>query len=103
MSVVWNPWHGCRKFSDGCKNCYVYRMDARHGRDGSAIAKTGDYLMPLRRKRGGDWKIPAGTLVYTCFTSDFFLEEADTWREAAWQAMKTRDDLHFLQIGRAHV
>ncbi|MBE6038714.1 MAG: DUF5131 family protein, partial [Anaerofustis stercorihominis] len=20
----WNPWHGCRKISDGCKNCYVY-------------------------------------------------------------------------------
>jgi protein gp37 len=98
MSVVWNPWHGCNKFSDGCKNCYVYRMDASHGREGSTIAKTGDYMMPLRRKRDGDWKIPAGTLVYTCFTSDFFLEDADEWRQAAWQAMKTRDDLHYLLI-----
>ena len=31
----WNPWHGCRKISEGCRNCYVYRIDERHGRDAS--------------------------------------------------------------------
>lgn len=28
MSVSWNPWHGCRKISEGCRHCYVYRQDA---------------------------------------------------------------------------
>ncbi|MDE6046291.1 MAG: phage Gp37/Gp68 family protein, partial [Alistipes sp.] len=23
MSVAWNPWHGCRKISEGCRHCYV--------------------------------------------------------------------------------
>ncbi|MER2143167.1 MAG: DUF5131 family protein [Eubacteriales bacterium] len=24
MHSNWNPWHGCRKCSEGCQNCYVY-------------------------------------------------------------------------------
>ena len=35
----WNPWHGCRKISAGCQNCYVYRIDATFDRDASAITK----------------------------------------------------------------
>ncbi|MBQ9383299.1 MAG: hypothetical protein IJT87_03605 [Ruminiclostridium sp.] len=22
-----NPWHGCTKYSEGCRYCYVYRQD----------------------------------------------------------------------------
>ena len=28
-------------------------------------------------------------------TSDFFLEDADTWREEAWAVMRERRDLKF--------
>ena len=24
---IWNCFHGCKKFSDGCKNCYMYFLD----------------------------------------------------------------------------
>ena len=34
-------------------------------------------------------------MVYTCFTSDFFLEEADPHRPEAWEAIRSRRDLHF--------
>ena len=34
MDVSWNPWHGCKKISEGCRHCYVYRTDEKHGRDG---------------------------------------------------------------------
>ena len=27
MSINWNPWHGCKKFSEGCENCYVINDD----------------------------------------------------------------------------
>ena len=30
-----------------------------------------------------------------CMTSDFFLEEADKWREEAWEIMKKRSDVIF--------
>ena len=22
-AIPWNPWHGCKKASPGCKNCFV--------------------------------------------------------------------------------
>lgn len=94
----WNLWHGCRKLSEGCRNCYVYRMDERHGKDSSEVKKTGYFNLPLKKNRKGEYKIPSGELVYTCFTSDFFLEEADQWREEAWSMIKKRQDLKFLII-----
>ena len=23
MHDIWNPWHGCVKYSEGCMNCYI--------------------------------------------------------------------------------
>ncbi len=98
MSVLWNPWHGCRKISLGCENCYVYRGDARYGRESSSVKKTGDFSLPVLRDRRGAFKIPSGELVYTCFTSDFLLKDADEWRKDAWQMMRLRRGLNFLFI-----
>ena len=94
----WNPWHGCRRISPGCANCYVYRIDARHGRDASRVVKTADFDLPVRRDRSGEWKIPDGTLVWTCFSSDFLLKEADAWRPEAWEMMRARPGLRFMFI-----
>jgi protein gp37 len=52
----------------------------------------------VRRKRNGDYKVPPGTCLYTCFTSDFFLEDADPWRDEAWAMIRQRADLHFMMI-----
>lgn len=102
QEVSWNPWHGCKKLSPGCMNCYVYRTDARHERDASVIQKTADYDLPIRLLRGGkrkgEYKIASGSTVYTCFTSDFLLAEADAWRPEAWRMMRQRQDLRFLFI-----
>lgn len=94
----WNPWHGCRKYSAGCLNCYVYRIDARHERDGSDIHKTGDFALPVRRRRDGSYAVAPGEFVWTCFTSDFFLEDADAWRPEAWRMICKRPDLTFFFI-----
>lgn len=94
----WNPWHGCHKFSQGCENCYVYRMDARHGKDAGVVTKLKTMDLPIRRKRDGSYKIASGEILYTCFTSDFFVEEADEWRKEAWAMMKERSDVHFFMI-----
>ncbi|MDR0954131.1 MAG: phage Gp37/Gp68 family protein [Rikenellaceae bacterium] len=98
-SKMWNLWHGCRKLSAGCAHCYVYRGDEKRGIDSASVVKTASFDAPIaRKKRSGEYKIPAGTLVYTCFTSDFFLEEADPWRAEAWDMMRERSDLRFLMI-----
>jgi protein gp37 len=98
MSVSWNPWHGCKKISEGCENCYVYRTDAKYERDSSDVKKNADFYLPIKRNRRKEYKIPSGETVYTCFTSDFLLPEADEWRPEAWQMIRERSELSFFLI-----
>ena len=79
-------------------HCYVYRRDESVGRDASLVVKTGDYDLPLRLNRQKEYKLQSSETVFTCMTSDFFLEEADEWRPACWQMMKQRPDLRFAII-----
>lgn len=95
MNGCWNPWHGCKKYSEGCLHCYMYRRDESIGKNPAVISKTGDYLLPLKKSRAGEYKIPDGSTVFTCMTSDFFLEEADIWRPDAWRAIKERPNVTF--------
>ena len=97
-SASWNLWHGCHKVSPGCLHCYVYRSDARYGRDSSQVRKTSVFDLPIRKNSRGEFVIPLGTTVYTCFTSDFFLEDADPWRPQAWSMIRERQDLQFFFI-----
>lgn len=92
---TWNLWHGCHKISEGCKNCYVYRMDSGFEKDSSIISKTQNFNLPVKRSRKGEYKIPSGSVIYTCFTSDFLLEEADEWRIDAWKMIRERSDCTF--------
>ncbi len=93
----WNPWHGCKKISEGCKHCYVYRQDESYGTEisSSEVRKTANFDLPVKRRRDGSYKILSGKMVFTCFTSDFLVEDADEWREAAWGMMRERHDLMF--------
>ena len=94
--IVWNPWHGCHKISPGCANCYVYRRDESIGKDASVVTKTGDYDLPLKKNRQGQYKLSAEDgIVFTCMTSDFFLEDADEWRQGCWDMIRERQDLQF--------
>ena len=97
-SKMWNLWHGCHKLSEGCRNCYVYRRDAKHDIDSTHVRKTKSFDLPIQRKRNGTYKIPAGTTIYTCFTSDFFVEDADEWRSEAWKMIRQRSDLIFVML-----
>lgn len=94
----WNPWHGCQKYSAGCLNCYVYRRDAKYELDASAVRKNAAFDLPVRRLRDGSYKLKGPDEVFTCFTSDFFLEQADGWRAEAWRMMRERADLRFFFI-----
>ena len=103
MSDIWNPWHGCRKYSEGCENCYMYFLDANRGQDGSDIyrVKT-NFNLPLKKSRTREYKVPPGSMLRVCMTSDFFLEEADTWRDEVWDMIRIRNDVTFwIQTKRA--
>ena len=69
------------------------------GRDASEVRKTAAFDLPVRRGKNGRFLYhPADGLSWTCFTSDFFLEEADGWRDEAWEMIRQRWDLTFIFI-----
>lgn len=95
MHDIWNPWHGCVKISEGCENCYMYYLDRKRDKNGSDIYRTGNFDYPLKKDRRGSYKIKSGEKLRVCMTSDFFLEQADRWRNEAWNIMKIRSDVIF--------
>lgn len=88
--ATWNPWHGCRKISPGCAHCYMYRDKKRYGQDPRNVIR-GRTTFDLPRR----WKEPK--LIFTCSWSDFFIEEADIWRDAAWGVIRSTPQ-HTYQI-----
>lgn len=82
-------------------------MDAAYEKDASIVTKNTAFRIPIAKKRDGTWKIPSGETLYTCFSSDFFLDEADEWRAEAWQMIRLRPDIDFFiitkRIDRFHV
>ena len=103
LDIIWNPWHGCTKYSEGCMHCYMYYLDKQRDRDGSNIYKVKtNFDLPLKKDKYGNYKIKSGSLVRICMTSDFFLEEADEWRKEVWEIIKKRSDVDFwIQTKRA--
>ena len=50
MNDIWNPWHGCKKYSEGCENCYMYFLDSQRDKDGSNIYKVKtNFNLPLKK------------------------------------------------------
>ncbi len=99
MHDIWNPWHGCIKCSEGCKNCYMYFLDRMRGKSGAEIYHTkAGFGYPLQKERNGQYKVKSGELIRVCMTSDFFLEDADPWREEAWSIIKERSDVKFFLL-----
>ena len=93
----WNPWHGCRKYSEGCANCYMFVLDKAHKVPGQSteIFRTRNFSKPMERDRKGNFKVPPGYWVRVNMTSDTFLEEADPWREEMWRIIRYRSDVKF--------
>ncbi len=99
MHDIWNPWHGCVKCSEGCQHCYMYFLDRMHDRNGADIYRTGSgSRYPLHKDRGGSYKIQSGELIRVCMSSDFFLDQADEWRDEAWEIMRKRSDVKFFLL-----
>ena len=80
---TWNPWYGCRKVSPGCKYCYAERDMTRYRKDFKAVQRSKtQFNAPTK------FKYEQGSKIFTCSWSDFFIEDADEWREEAWQIIK---------------
>ena len=77
-----NFWQGCKKVSEGCKFCYMYRQKNMNNQDGSIVSK----ISEKRFYEALEWKEPRK--IFTCSWSDFFIDEADDWRDEAWDVIR---------------
>ncbi len=88
--ATWNPWHGCHKISPGCKFCYMFREKKQYGQDPNAVVRS-----KTKFKEPEKW--PDSRLIFTCSWSDWFIEEADNWRDDAYGVIR-RTPHHTYQI-----
>lgn len=88
--ATWNPWMGCTKVSPGCARCYMFREQTQYGQNPERVRRSKTkFADPLR------WKAPR--TIFTCSWSDWFHEDADEWRDEAWDIIR-RTPQHTYQI-----
>lgn len=77
--IFWSPWFGCFPISEACANCYIRSWnkfeDEYYPRDFASV--------------------PPHTLVVVGLNTDFFLPEADKYRAAVWNTIKSHPQLIF--------
>lgn len=102
---IWNCFHGCKKYSEGCKNCYMYYLDSAHTK--GTVDSSNVYLVktqinyPLATDKYGKYKVKSESEVRVGLNTDFFLtvEEAgieiEEWRKTVWDIIRMRPDVKF--------
>jgi protein gp37 len=90
--ATWNPVQGCHKVSAGCAKCYMFRDKERYGQGPNVVirSKPATFDKPLKWQREaekGD-RVSDDLRVFTCSWSDWFIEEADPWRDEMWAVIK---------------
>jgi len=88
-----NFWIGCHKFSEGCKNCYMFHAQHRRGVNPEEVRRVvTEWDKPIKVQmelaKVGKYKS-----VFACAYSDFFMEEADQWRDDAWAIIRATPNL----------
>ncbi len=89
-----NFWAGCTKISPGCKNCYMFPILRRQGRDPTHLWRTETWDDPIRWNAAAE-RLGTLDLVFTCSLSDFFHPGADRWRPEAWDVIRRCQNLRF--------
>lgn len=80
--ATWNPWMGCTKISEGCKNCYMFRDQKRFGHEPTKLRRSKTtFHDPL------SWK--ESKHIFVCSWSDFFHPEVpEKWRTDAYEIIR---------------
>lgn len=75
---IWSPWYGCFQISEACKNCYIKSLNNFENKF---------YTMP-------DQCLTKDLVAVGLFT-DFFLPQADCFRDYAWEVMRNNPSIIF--------
>jgi protein gp37 len=97
---TWNPWIGCRHVSAECDHCYAdFLVSKRMGKDFGAVTRTKTWRDPIRwnaRATELQEKLGRRVRVFCASLTDFFIQDADEWRDEAWKVIRECANLDFL-------
>src|SRR3990172_880901 len=98
--ATWNPWYGCHKVSQGCKNCFMFREQKQYRRDPNIVQRSKtrfDDPLKWEKEMTATGAPPEGETrrIFTCSWSDWFIEEADPWRAEAWDIIRRTPHLTY--------
>jgi len=94
--ATWNCWQGCHKVSAGCKNCYMFADKKRYGQNPGIVVRSAavTFNAPLRWAADRQ-KFGHINRVFVDSWSDFFIAEADAWRDEAWAIIRETPNLTY--------
>lgn len=92
---TFNPWYGCKHVSAGCAKCYMFTEMRRYGRDPDAVVRAKTTWNNPRKWNAAAQREGVRRRVFTCSWSDFFIEDADDWRDEAWETIERCPKLDF--------
>lgn len=97
---TWNPWQGCHKVSQGCRFCYMFRDLKRYGKDPNTVIRSSPstFNSPVTWYRRCSKR--HGAFIFTCSWSDWFIDEADSWRDEAWNIVKNTPFVYLILTKR---
>ncbi len=97
---TWNPWIGCRHVSAECDHCYADTMVTnRMGRDFSVVQRTKTWKDPIKWNRNAQVlaaEMGRRVRVFCASLTDFFIQDADPWRDEAWDVIRRCTEMDWL-------
>jgi protein gp37 len=97
---TWNPWVGCRSVSAECDHCYADTMVTnRMGRDFGIVQRTKTWKDPIKWNRKApalEVELGRRVRVFCASLTDFFIQDADAWRDEAWEVIRQCPDMDWL-------
>lgn len=97
---TWNPWVGCRSVSAECDHCYADTLVTnRMGRDFGIVTRTKTWKDPIKWNRKApalEAELGRRVRVFNASLTDFFIQDADAWRDEAWDVIRECRDMDWL-------
>jgi protein gp37 len=82
--IEYNPWYGCHKKSPGCRNCFAEYVLKEHF---NKVTKAKSFYNIKT--------YPQKSKIMVALLSDFYISDADDWRDEVWEMIKDRSDCEF--------
>jgi protein gp37 len=93
-TYTWNPWTGCKKCGPGCTYCRASSTIKISSTEFKRPIQA--MYMPGVKACDKPYKIPSGSIIKVCTTSDFFIDALEKVKQEAIEEIEARKDCLFI-------